>query len=722
MTSHNTPQTSVANDRQDATQKVGRFARSTPSKIHPYHLEKLAIVYVRQSTQHQVLEHRESNERQYALVDRAIELGWPPDRILVIDEDQGQSGRRADNRSGFQRLLLEVNLDHVGLILGLEMSRLARSNKDWHHLLEVCAIFRTLLADTDGIYDPNDPNDRMLLGLKGTISEVELHTLRNRLTLGLNNKANRAELFTVVPIGYVRVPKDKVTFDPDEQVQSVVRIIHEKFEELGSASAVLQYLVKNKIRVGIRHPNGINRGPVAWNRPSYSTILAMLHNPMYAGAYARNRRTTDPRRKGKAKCNQIMLPMEEWVLIHDAVPAYITWQQFLANQEKLTANHARMERMGSNKNGPALLPGLLRCGHCGARMVIAYKRSVSRYSCIRRAVSHGDDVCQNLQGNPVEELVEEKVLQALQPASLELSLAAANDIQREQDRLHNNWQQRLERTQYDSERAKRQYDTVEPENRLVARELEKNWESSLREHQLVTEEYERYCATQPQPLTSVEVDSIRSLAADIPSIWNADTTTSKDRKAIVRQLVEKVVATADAEYVDVSIHWAGGFVSQHQVMQPVGSFTRLHDYERFKQRVLELHLAGWPYRAICEQLVKEKFHSPTGLNRFSRENLRTFLVEHCAEELGPSQPPFRRFLEKDEWLAADLAREIEVKAATLHFWRRRDWLHARRLPSRRWIIWANQEELDRLRKLRDTPIPYGRTYPLKLTTPIKKPD
>ena len=270
---------------------------SRSPKIQPWHLDRLAIVYVRQSTAQQVAENRESTDRQYALVNRAIELGWSPDRILVIDEDQGKSGATAEDRLGFQRLLAEVGLDHVGLILGLEMSRLARSCKDWHQLIELCAIFRVLLADQDGLYDPTDHNDRLLLGLTGIMSEAELHLLRGRMRQGLLNKVRRGEVFLGPPVGYVRSPNGGFDFDPDEQARAVVRLVFDQFERLGTIRKVLRYLLTNDIRIGIRPHTGPNRGQLEWRVPTRDTVTDILPHPIYAGYYCFGRRQTDPRRR-----------------------------------------------------------------------------------------------------------------------------------------------------------------------------------------------------------------------------------------------------------------------------------------------------------------------------------------------------------------------------------------------------------------------------------------
>ncbi len=297
-------------------------------KIRDRHLDLLAVVYVRQSSPQQVLDHKESRERQYALAGHAVAMGWAKERVLIIDEDQGQSGKTAENRLGYQRLVAELTMDHVGLVLGLEMSRLSRSSKDWHHLLEVCALFGTLLADQDGVYDPNDSNDRLLLGLKGTMREFELCTMRNRLDRGRVNKAERGELFPNVPLGYVKLPPGAAALDPDEQACSVVRLVFDKFDELGTLWSLFHYLVRNDIRLGIRPQHGPRRGQLEWRRPSLPTLMDVLRNPIYAGAYAYGRRPCDPRRKTAVSGRPVQrwVPMAEWkVLIRDRVPAYITW-------------------------------------------------------------------------------------------------------------------------------------------------------------------------------------------------------------------------------------------------------------------------------------------------------------------------------------------------------------------------------------------------------------
>jgi DNA invertase Pin-like site-specific DNA recombinase len=340
-------------------------------KIKPWHLDRIAIVYIRQSTPQQVLDHKESTHRQYGLVDRAVALGWPADRVLVIDEDQGMSGACAEGRLGFQRTLAEVALDHVGLILGLEMSRLARSCKDWHQLLELCARFRTLLADADGLYDPADYNDRLLLGLKGTMSEAELHILKDRMFQGKLNKARRGERYGLPPIGYIKLSTGEFALDPDEQVQAVVRLLFDEFDRQETLHGLLRHLVHHHIRIPVRVRSGPNRGQLEWHRPNRATLLNLLHHPIYAGAYRYGHRALDPRKKqpGRPHTGKQVHPPEDCaVLKRDHLPAYISWERFCANRRKLDANRTNKDKPGPAREGPALLKGLLRCGRCGQRM------------------------------------------------------------------------------------------------------------------------------------------------------------------------------------------------------------------------------------------------------------------------------------------------------------------------------------------------------------------
>jgi DNA invertase Pin-like site-specific DNA recombinase len=658
------------------------------------------------------LEHRESAALQYDLARRAVAWGWPQERVLIIDEDQGQSAKWVEGRQGFQRLLAEVSLDHVGLVLGIEMSRLARSCKDWHQLLEVCALFRTLLADQDGLYDPTNYNDRLLLGLKGTMSEAELHILQGRLNQGRLNKARRGELLNHPVTGYIRVPGDHLALDPDEQVQTVVRLLFDKFEELGTVNRLLQYLVRHGIRLGIRPHYGPNRGNLEWRRPCRETLLNILHHPCYAGAYTHGRRPSDPRRKipGRPGTGRRVASWEKCeVLIRDHHPAYITWDRFLANQRRMADNLARTQSRGAPREGPSLLGGLVTCGKCDCRMMVRYTGSPPRvsYACNRQQIEYAEPFCQNLAGKVLDELIARQVLRVLEPAALELSLRAAEGSQRERDRLHQHWQQRLERASYQSDRTARQYHAVEPENRLVVRQLEHLWEEALREQRELEEAYDRFLREQPPELTTAERESILSLASDIPALWNAPSTTAADRKTLLRHLVERVVVAVqgNSELVDVSVEWVGGYASQHQLVRPVARYEQLHHYRELLARAVQLRDEGRSTSQIAEQLNRESWRPPKRRQTFNGPMVRALLSRCGSHDRRSRANDTVAVLRRHEWWFPDLAGQLDMPHPTLYSWLRRGWVHARQLSGDqgRWVLWADQEELDRLHRLRTCP-------------------
>lgn len=694
-------------------------ARFSSPKIHHQHLDGLAIVYVRQSTQHQVMEHRESRERQYGLVDRALSLGWSRDRIQVIDEDQGRSGRGTTHRTGFQRLLTEITMEHVGLVLALEVSRLARSSRDWYHVVELCAPFDTLLADEDGVYDANDTNDRLLLGLKASMYEFETFTMRNRLYRGKLHKAERGELFSVVPSGYVKVPKRGVDHDPDEQVQSVIRLIFAKFEELGTIRSVFRYLLQQNIRIGIRARQGPQFGPLQWRRPSEHILRNLLKNPIYAGTFAFGRRPVDRKQNalGSGKNARQSLPMSQWkILLRDRLPAYITWDQFLANQERLQKNRSLPKSPGTARQGRALLAGLLVCGRCGRCLQTAY-RSHGRhhYICVRNQQEEIPRDCHGLPGQPIDEFVAGQVLAALEPAALKLSLRAIDEIHQERDRLHRHWQQRLERARQQSARAERQFQAVEPENRLVGRTLERHWEAALKDQKNIEEEYDRFMNKEPLRLTKGQKDEIAAIACDIPALWSAPETTATDRKEIMRLLIERVVVHVSefSEYVDTTIHWQGGLATQHEVVRTVQRYEQLRDHNELVESIVQLRSEGKTAQEIATALNERGFRTPRSRGEYNADNIRQLLSRgglakdrSSRDLLGPHE----------QWLG-ELARQLRLTETKLRDWASRGWVHARKVDSQgSWVVWADAEERKRLRKLNALSKPGVVSYPKELTT------
>jgi DNA invertase Pin-like site-specific DNA recombinase len=680
----------------------GRF----PEKVQPWHRDRLAVVYVRQSTAQQVLDHQESTRLQYGLTTRAVELGWAAARVVVIDDDLGKSGTSAAGRAGFQRLVSEVSLDQVGIILGVEMSRLARSCKDWYQLLELCALFRTLIADLDGVYDPAQYNDRLLLGLKGTMSEAELHIMQQRLRQGLLAKARRGELALVPPMGYVRSASGELSLDPDEQVQQVIRLVFRKFAELGTVNALLRYLVAHQIQLGMRAHDGPARGAVVWRRPSRATLQNLLKHPVYAGAYVYGRRPVDPRRQqaGRPATGRTVAPPDDWLVwLKDRLPAYITWAEYTENVARLQANRARADTLGVVREGPALLTRLAVCAQCGRRMAVHYAGDDRHYAytCGRMRIDYGLARCQHVAGPALDACVSQQVLAALQPAALELSLEAATHLEQERADLDRLWQQRVERAAYEAERAGRQFRLVEPENRLVARHLEREWEAKLAAHLGLAEEYRRFQETQPRGLSPVEREAIRQLAADIPALWQAPTTTAADRKAIVRQVVRRVVVAAEgeSERVRMTIEWVGGGQTAGAVIRPVARLEQLTYYPQLCARTRQLAAAGLAAGAIARRLNAEGYHPPKRRVAFGAQGVQDLLqrlglvTKHSHRRPQPG-------LGAHEWGLRELAQAIDMPHITLYNWVCRGWVTARREPTppRRWILWADAAEVARLRE------------------------
>jgi DNA invertase Pin-like site-specific DNA recombinase len=696
-------------------------------KLRAWHLDRSAFVYVRQSTPQQVIDHQESTARQYALADRAVALGWTRDRITTIDDDLGKSGQSIEGRPGFQRLLAEVALDHVGLILGLEMSRLARSNRDWHQLLELCARFRVLLADADTIYDPADHNDRLLLGLHGMMSEAELHVLKERMYQGKLNKARRGALMGTPPIGYLRLASGEWAIDPDEQVQTTVRMIFDQFDREATLHGLLRYLVHHGVRIPVRPCGGPNRGELEWRRPNRVTLSNLLHHPSYAGAYRFGHRPIDPRRKqpGRPTTGKLIRRPEEClVLIRDRLPAYITWDRFQANQERLEANRARHDRPGAPRQGASLLAGLLRCGACGRRMFVRYAGPKNRhtYNCMRAASDYAEPLCQSLSGPVLDERIAGRVLAAVEPAALEASLAAVAGVERERAELARHWQLRRERAGHEVDRAARQYQACEPENRLVGRELERRWEETLKSQRQLEDEYERWKRTAPGRLSGDDERVIRSLAGDLPAVWRSATTTPAERQRIARLLIDHVTVRVDktSERVDVELRWVGGLVESHILSRPVKRYDLQTDYSRMVARLRAWCAEGLSAAGIADRLNEEGFRPPKRVERFNRSMVRRLLSRLALAHRQPHGS--LASLGPDEYRPGSLARRLEISPDTVRRWLRVGWLTSIRDGEGHHVIWADASELDRLRELHKLP----RTWATKdrlaeLTRPKPRP-
>ena len=538
--------------------------RPSSQKIRPDHLDRLAVIYVRQSTLFQVRENTGSTTRQYDLVKRAQDLGWTPACIQVVDQDQGQSGSSIIGRDGFQWLVAEVGLGHVGAVLSLEVSRLARSCSDWYRLLEICALTDTLVVDDEGVYDPAAHNDRLLLGFKGSMSEAELHWLRQRLQGGKMTKAEQGSLRFRLPIGLVYDPVGRIVLDPDEAVQEAVRLVFSLFEQAPSALAVVSAFAKPHLRFPTRWWGGKRADELIWSRLTHERVLNILHNPLYAGAYVYGRTKfrsrilpgEEPRVKGRTR----RVKQEDWpIVLLDAHPGYIPWDQFLRNQRQLDDNRTwrTEEHRGAVREGPSLLQGIVLCGSCGRRMSIRYQRngSLLMYECHQLHAQLAARTCQTLRGDRIDQAVVTCFLQAIEPAHLEVALSALDQVEARAKQVDHQWQRQIERAQYEADLGRRRYKAVDPDNRLVARSLEREWNEKLAQ----VEKLEREHTLLPHPaallLTAEQRERIRRLAHDLPTIWHASTTTFVERKQLMRWLIKDVTLSKRGNVIDVAIRW-----------------------------------------------------------------------------------------------------------------------------------------------------------------------
>jgi DNA invertase Pin-like site-specific DNA recombinase len=589
-------------------------------KIQTTHLERQAIVYIRQSDPKQVLKNRESSFNQRALRGRLLELGWKKHQVLVVDEDQGQSGKETTARAGFQALVAAISLRKVGIVMGYEVSRLSRNSADWQQVLQLCALFDTLIGDADGIYNPRDFNDKLLLGIKGQISEAELHSLRLRLDAGRLSKAKRGELIHPLPTGLERDADSKVHLDPDTSVQTRLRLVFQKFHDLGSAQKVLRYLVKQGLKLPRRHRAGLYAGELLWKEASVSAVHAILKNPAYAGAFAYGRRRADPSRQvpGRRATGRLRQPRERWlVLVHDVYPAYITWAEYEQIQDQIAQNRQKMmerlTRKQALRQGAALLTGLVRCGICGRSMQVAYKDGRFQYLC-RVAESHyGKPNCQYLSGRPIDAAVVEEFFRVLLPAEIDALERVTAQQAGHQQELIRHLEQEVRRVEFAAARAERQYNSVDPENRLIAATLEKRWEDALAERAQAQARLAEAQARVPQPVAIPP--ELRAAFADagrcLPEIWPE--LSAEAKKRLLRTLVTGVNLRRDENgMVQIRIVWCGGLVSEKSARLPVSTRRRSAVEKKIVTRIEELAAQGLRDEAIAERLNQEGFYPCRG--------------------------------------------------------------------------------------------------------------
>lgn len=661
-------------------------------KVTAQHLARLAYLYIRQSSLRQVLENTESTVRQYALKERAVALGWPIERIVVIDGDQGHSGASAADRAGFQKLVAEVGLGHVGIVLGLEVSRLARNNSDWHRLLEICGLTGTLILDEDGVYDPVAFNDRLLLGLKGSLSEAELHVLKARLRGGILNKARRGALKLPLPIGFVYREDDRVVRDPDKQIQQAVQLFFETFRRVGSATGVVRVFREQGLCFPHTVHNGPHRGEVFWQPLQHSTALHLLHNPRYAGAFVFGRTRTT---KFEGHLQTTKLPREQWTaLFTEAHEGYISWSEYEENQKRLQENaqaHQCGERQSNPpREGPALLQGLALCGRCGELMAVHYHqrqgRLVPDYLCQRQTIKAGRNPCQIIAGEALDQAIGNLVVSSLTPQALEMALAVEAEVVARADQANNLRQSQVERARYEADLAQRRFLRVDPDNRLVAEVLEAEWNGRLRQLREAQQQAEQQRQA-ARVLNEAERQAIMALAQDLPRLWHSEQVSDRERKRMLRLMVVDVTLLKEEEVIRAQVRFVGGASTTVEVPRPKSAIF-LRQTERAILKEIDRLLEQYTDSEVAIQLNSAGYHSFEGkaFHRVMITSLRQShgLVDH-----------YSRLRMRGLLTAAELGKGLEVSADTVERWHKQGLISGER---------ANDKN-ERLYYLPEKPLP-----------------
>jgi len=593
------------------------MSQGANEKVTASHLKRQAYCYVRQSTLKQVFENTESTKRQYALRDRAIALGWPVVQIVTVDSDLGQTATSVADRQGFQKLMTEVSLGRVGLVMGLEVSRLARNNADWARLLEICAITDTLILDEEGIYNPTDFNDRLLLNMKGTFSEVELHVLRSRLRGGILSKARRGELKTRLPTGFVYDHNDKIIIDPDKQVQQSIHLFFDIFQRTGAAFATVKAFATDDMKFPCRMHFGPDKGKVKWQRLTSGRALVILKNPRYTGAYYYGRQRSRKNVDGSTAYFQV--PRDQWlVLIKDAHPGFITWQQYEDNLRRMRQNaiaYNNIDRKTPPREGPCLLQGLAVCGKCGQRMTIRYKYQRNRridpvYLCQRNRIERWESSCQYIPGAGIDEAIGKLLLESVTPLTLEVALQVQQELEnrfKEADKLR---KQQVQRAEYEANLARRRFMQVDPDNRLVADTLEAEWNEKLRHLQDANDYYEKHRRRESERLEKAQREEVLQLAKDFPRLWKNPRTPVREKKRMIRFLIEDVTMIR-AEDITLHVRFKGGATKTLNLTLPLKGW----EYNLTDPKIVEIVdelLSDHTYSEIATILDERGYESGQG--------------------------------------------------------------------------------------------------------------
>ncbi len=683
---------------------------SKETKILEQHKTKLAYIYLRQSSLGQVRLNQESTERQYALQKTAHQLGWSKDLIKVLDGDLGISGSHSSNREDFKILVADVSMGKVGAIFAIEASRFSRSCTDWHRLLEICAFTGTLIIDEDGCYDTTDFNDQLLLGLKGTMSQAELHFIRARLLGGKINKAKKGELHFALPVGYRYDSEGKTVFDEDKQIYATICLFFKINKEQGSAYKVAHYFNNNKIKFPKRTYGGAWKGKVIWSNLSHARAIAVLKNPSYAGAYVygRYKYLKQLSIEGNIKAKTVILPEEKWhTTIKDHHEAYITWDEFVANKQKLINNRTNMEENilpGPAREGSALLQGLLLCGHCGRRVSIRYRtnRKIrTSYECNGRkrdGLTH--KACLSVYANLLDLAISERLIEVIKPAQVEIAIKAFEELEQRKQSMDKQWNMKIMRIEYESQLAQRRYEEVDPSNRLVAGTLEQRWNEKLEELENVKAQHAEYQKQESLQTTTAHKDSIISLARDFSKLWNAETTTNSDKKRILRLLVKDVTLnrvqndhsnnkdkniTKEIKAIAIMhIRWHGGAVESISVSMPPKSSDkwRHSDFIINEVRLLAQNLTD---EQIVNELNQRGLKTNKG-NPYTVCSINWMRYKH--------KIPSARLGRPGELKIKEVMKKFDVSYYVVYYWIERKIVTSRHIGFIIWVTITLEKELE----------------------------
>jgi DNA invertase Pin-like site-specific DNA recombinase len=670
-------------------------------KIREHHRSRPAYIYLRQSTPGQVRHHQESTERQYALREKALELGWSESLIRTLDRDLGKTGTEMAGREDFKTLVADVSMGQVGAVFALEVSRLARSNLDWHRLLELCALTTTLVIDEDGCYDPADFNDGLLLGLKGTMAQAELHFLHARLQGGKLNKAKKGELRFPLPVGFCYDEQSRITLDPDEEVRGAVGLVFRLFRETGTAFAVMQRFAEGALRFPKRSYGGAWDGKIIWGRLTHSRVLGILKNPSYAGMYVfgryQYRREISP--EGGVHKRIRAVAMADWrVNLKEHHEGYITVEEFLNNQQRLEKNRTNGEEMvltGPAREGLALLQGLLLCGHCGRALTVRYLGNGGIYPCyqcnwLRRDGLASKD-CMSFRCDVLDAAIAEEVLKALQPAELEIALAALQELESRDQTILRQWQMRLERAEYEAALAERRYQEVDPSQRLVAGTLERRWNDALLQLDELKKQAAEFLHQEARVATPEQKAKVLALARDLPRVWHAPTTQAKDRKRMLRLLIKDITVEKPSNQKQLLVHtrWQGGACTEISVQLPPNIADRVRYPAAVVGRVRDLAQSS-PDREIADYLNREGYVSALG---------KPFTVSMIQWIRYRYQIPKATLVRPEELTVQQVVERFGVSPNVVYYWIDRGFIQARRLNAGS-PYWITLNETDE-QKLRD---------------------